>query len=157
MGSTRSVLSRRPVRRSVLVAVLAVAGLAVWQGVAGAGSLQRDMSLKGRTVIEEGAASCGNATGNDVIGNVKIQRRKNGKLQIDYRLKDALPDTVYTVLLYEYAPVFCTPLATLGTVETDDRGKASKRFFFRAPSTVTSVFTDGWDGVNDNDSVHTGL
>jgi hypothetical protein len=130
--------------------VLVVAGVAVWQGVAWAGGL---MSTRGRTVIESQGASCGSPTGNPVIGWAKVVRREK-KTEIDYRLIDALPNTVYTVYLYENAPVACTSLAVLGTVKTDDEGNAPvKKFFYKLSPTITQVFTDGFDGSSANDSI----
>lgn len=152
MGSTRSVLSRRSVRRRVLVVALVVTGLAVWQGVAVAGSLHRDASLRGKTPIEFQNASCGDSTGAADIGWAKVQRRKSGKLQIDWRLTSGTPGTTYTVSLWDYES--CTMIATLGTVKTDSKGKAFKSFKYKLTSDVTSVFTDGFDGVSANDSLH---
>lgn len=154
MGSTHSFLSRRMARRSVLFAVLVVAGVAVWQGVAGAAGL---MSTRGRTAIESQAAACGAPTGNTPIGWAKIQRRAK-KTEIDYRLTEALPDTVYTVYLYENAPLSCTQIATLGTVKTDHNGNTKMRkFFYALSSTVTQVFTNGFDGAHSNDSIAVNL
>ena len=83
----------------------------------------------------------------------EVQRRAK-KTEIDYRLTDALPDTVYTVYLYENAPVTCTILAVLGTVKTDHNGSAKvKKFFYPLSKTITQVFTDGNDGSSANDSI----
>ena len=152
MGSTRSVLSRRSVRRSVLIVALAVTGLAVWQGVAVAGSLHRDVSLRGRAPIELQNANCGDSIGADDIGFAKVQRRKHDKLQIDWRLTDGTPETTYTVSLWNYDD--CSMIATLGTVKTDSKGKAFKSFRYKLTSDVTNVFTDGFDGSSANDSLH---
>ena len=150
MGSSRSVFSGRSVRRSALVVLLVAVGVGVWQGVAVAGS---DMSTRGRTAIESQAASCGSPTGNPVIGWAKVQRRAK-KTEIDYRLIDALPDTVYTVSLYENDPLWCTQIAILGTVKTDDNGNAKlRKFFYPLSSTIHQVFTNGDDGSHSNDSI----
>lgn len=150
MGSSRSVFSGRSVRRSALVVLLVAVGVGVWQGVAVAGS---DMSTRGRTSIESQGNSCGSPTGNPVIGWAKVQRRAK-KTEIDYRLIDALPDTVYTVSLWQNAPLDCTQIAVLGTVKTDDNGNAKlKKFFYPLSKTITQVFTDGDDGSSANDSI----
>lgn len=153
MGSSRSMFSGRSVRRSALVVLLVAVGVGVWQGVAVAGSSRADLSARGRTAIESQGASCGTATGGDVIGWAKVQRRAK-KTEIDYRLIDALPDTVYTVSLWQNAPLDCTPIAVLGTVKTDDNGNAKlKKFFYPLSKTITQVFTDGDDGSSANDSI----
>jgi len=124
-----------------------VLSLGVWQGVAGA------VSMKGKTPIESGNDACGTETGGTPIGNVKVQRRKN-KIEVDWRMVKGGPKVTYQVQLWNGDK--CTEMAVLGTVKTGGDGTAAKDWKIRPSVMPTSVFTDSYNGEN-NDSLIVGL
>ena len=150
MGSARSVLSRSSVRRSALVAVLGVASLAVWQGVAGAGALHRAMAEKGKVPIEQGNGNCGDSEGDPVIGQVTIQARKK-KITVDWKMKTGDAKKKYTIELWNYSP--CFEIAVLGTASTDKHGQGGKSFEYKPSVMPDAVFTDSVDSLGGSDSL----
>ena len=86
----------------------------------------------------EGKADCGSPNTNfPIIGFVKFHRFGN-TVDINYHLKNAAPNTTYTVELWQPTP--CSLLATVGSVTTNQKGEGDRKFETTVSPTSTQFF-----------------
>lgn len=86
------------------------------------------------------------------VGFANFHRSQDGTtVSVNYHLKNAAPNTTYTVWLYEG---FCNFDATLGTVTTNDQGVGNANFTDVAVGNVadTSFFTYSAGGLQNAES-----
>jgi hypothetical protein len=122
--------------------LLAAAAIAVAGTAAAAAPALASDNAQG--TLYKNAASCGGATGQPAANNVGFVNvhLDSGAVHINYHLKDAKPNTTYTVWLYTGACSFDT---TLGQVTTNDNGVGNADFTATVPAGTTQVFTYSLD------------
>ena len=134
-------------KRSRIVAFVAALVLAL----ASAGIISADSGHTAKADIQAGNASCGFGTGFPVIGFTNYNRVGN-TVQIEYHLKDAIPNAKYQVQLWGD---FCSFFGNVELVTTNSNGVANGNCTVTVPAASTRFFATalGPNGFNDTPAV----
>lgn len=138
--------------RSKLFSLLAIPALAATAALATAGAASASVTDNGTTIYANNGY-CGGAFSKTQPVEGFINFHQNGTdLQVIVHLKDANPNSTYS--LYQYGN-FCDFQNTLGTVATNSNGVGNATFDVTIPAGTTTEFVYGFDSSQSIESLTT--